>query len=141
MHFYSIASLAELRKSSYGILEPGQGARRAVPENGDLMIVPAAAFDTCGYRIGYGGGYYDKYLNKIFAAYGYKPYCMALGFACQIHTGKIPAEEHDKKMDCILTERRVIMPKEENQGKLGAIADVVEIVIELVLELVAELID
>ena len=66
---------------------------------------------------------------------------MGLAFACQINPKKIPAEEYDKKMDCILTERRVIMPKEESQGKLGAIADVVELVIEIAIELIAELID
>ena len=142
MFFYTINSWEELFPGYQGILEPqNEGREPVVPAKNDVMLVPGAVFDRAGARIGYGGGYYDKYLNKVFAAYGYKPYCMALAFACQIYNGKIPAEEHDKKMDCILTERRVIMPKEENQGKLGAIADVVEIVIELVLELVAELID
>lgn len=142
MFFYEINSWEELFPGYQGILEPqNEGREPMIPAGSDLMIVPGAVFDHKGGRIGYGGGYYDKYLNKIFAAYGYKPYCMALSFACQISAGKIPAEEHDKKMDCILTERRVIMPKEENQGKLGIIADVVEIVIEVVLELVAEAID
>ena len=86
-------------------------------------------------------GYYDRYLDKIFGAYGYCPYLIGLAFACQISPKKIPLEEHDKKMDCILTERRVIMPKEEKQGKLGAIADIVELVIEVAIELIAELLD
>ena len=50
-------------------------------------------------------------------------------------------EEHDKKIDCILTERRVIMPKEEKSGKLDIIAEVVEIAIEVGVELITELID
>jgi hypothetical protein len=66
---------------------------------------------------------------------------MALAFTCQIYGGKIPAEEHDKKMDCVLTERRVIMPRVEKGGKLDIIADVVEIAIEVGVELIAELID
>ena len=142
MFFYEIKSWDELFPGYQGILEPqNEGREPVVPASGDVMLVPGAVFDRKGGRIGYGGGYYDKYLNKVFSACGYKPYCMALAFACQICAGKIPAEEHDKKMDCILTERRVIMPKEENQGKLDIIVDVVEIVIELVLELVADLID
>ena len=66
---------------------------------------------------------------------------MGLAFACQICPKKLPAEEHDKKMDCILTERRVIMPRVEKGGKLDIIADVVEIAIEVGVELIAELID
>ena len=92
MHFYSIASLAELRKSSYGILEPGEGARRAVPENGDLMLVPAAAFDTCGYRIGYGGGYYDKYLD------GY-PDLHTIGLAYDFQMlDRLPIDDYDRSV-------------------------------------------
>lgn len=140
--FYEIQSWEDLFPGYQGILEPQNTNKEPlVPSGNHVMIVPGAVFDRKGNRLGYGGGYYDQYLDRIYEAYGHRPYCMALAFACQISPKKLPAEEHDKKMDCILTERRVIMPKEENQGKLGAIADVVEIVIELVLELVAELID
>ena len=140
--FYEIHSWEDLFPGYQGILEPQIiGKEPIVPADSDVMLLPGTVFDRKGNRIGYGGGYYDRYLERIRETYGYQPYLMALSFACQISPKKLPAEEHDKKMDCILTERRVIMPKEENQGKLGAIADVVEIVIELVLELVAELID
>ncbi|MBP3567647.1 MAG: 5-formyltetrahydrofolate cyclo-ligase [Lachnospiraceae bacterium] len=142
MFFYEIQSWEELFPGYQGILEPQiTGKEPIVPTDGDVMLLPGTVFDRKGNRIGYGGGYYDRYLERIWEGYGHKPYLMALGFACQISPKKLPVEEHDKKMDCILTERRVIMPKEENQGKLGVIADVVEIVIELGLELVADLID
>jgi len=142
MFFYTINSWEELFPGYQGILEPQTAGREpVVPAKSDVMLVPGAVFDHKGSRIGYGGGYYDKYLDKIFSAYGYCPYLMGLAFACQINPKKIPAEEYDKKMDCILTERRVIMPKEESQGKLGAIADVVELVIEIAIELIAELVD
>lgn len=142
MFFYTINSWEELFPGYQGILEPQiEGREPVVPASSDVMLVPGAVFDRKGGRIGYGGGYYDKYLHKVFEAYGYRPYCMALAFACQICKGIIPAEEHDEKMDCILTERRVIMPKEENHGKLDVIADVVEVVIEVGVELIADLID
>lgn len=142
MFFYEIKSWEELFPGYQGILEPqNTGREPIVPSGNHIMLVPGAVFDRKGNRIGYGGGYYDQYLDRIFEAYGYRPYCMALAFACQIHEGKIPAEEHDKKMDCILTERRVIMPKTENSGKLEAVADIVELVIEIGVDLICELID
>ena len=142
MFFYTINSWEELFPGYQGILEPQNTGREAVvPAKNDVMLVPGSVFDHQGGRFGYGGGYYDKYLGKLFTAYGYQPYLIGLAFACQISPKKLPVEEHDKKIDCILTERRVIMPREEKQGMLCAIADVVEIVIEVVLELLAELID
>ena len=142
MFFYEIRSWEELFPGYQGILEPQNIKKEPiVPSNDHVMIVPGAVFDRKGNRIGYGGGYYDEYLDRIFNTYGYQPYCMALAFAGQICKGKIPAEAHDKKMDCILTERRVIMPKGENQGKLDVIAGVVEIVIEVGVDLICELID
>lgn len=142
MFFYEIQSWEELFPGYQGILEPQiTGREPVVPAESDVLLVPGAVFDRKGGRIGYGGGYYDRYLEKMFAAYGYCPYLLALAFACQISPKNIPEEVHDKKMDCILTERRVIMPKKENQSKLGMIADIVELVIEIVIELVVELID
>ena len=142
MDFYEIQSWEELFPGYQGILEPQiAGKEPVIPGDGDVMLLPGAVFDRKGGRIGYGRGYYDRYWNRINSTYGSKPYLMALSFACQICPGKIPAEEHDKKMDCVLTERRVIMPKEENYGKLDIIADVVEAVIEIGIELVADLID
>lgn len=142
MEFYEIQSWEELFPGYQGILEPQiSGEEPVTPVDSDVMLLPGAVFDRKGGRIGYGGGYYDRYLDRIISTYGHCPYLMALSFACQISPKKIPAEEHDKKMDCILTERRVIMPKEENHGKLDIIADVVEAVIEIGVELVVELID
>lgn len=142
MDFYEIQSWEELFPGYQGILEPQvSGKEPVMPVDSDVMLLPGAVFDRRGGRIGYGGGYYDRYWNRINGTYGCQPYLMALAYACQIYPGKIPTESHDKKMDCILTERRVIMPKEEKYGKLDIIADVVEVAIEVVVELVVELID
>ncbi|MBQ7864366.1 MAG: 5-formyltetrahydrofolate cyclo-ligase [Lachnospiraceae bacterium] len=142
MEFYEIHSWEELFPGNFGILEPQvEDKQPVIPVDGDVMLVPGAVFDHQGSRIGYGKGYYDRYWNGIISTYGSKPYLIGLAYACQICPKKLPTEEHDKKMDCILTERRVIMPRVEKSGKLDIIADVVEIAIEVGVELIAELID
>jgi 5-formyltetrahydrofolate cyclo-ligase len=142
MFFYEINSWEELFPGSFGILEPQVEDRQPViPTDSDVMLVPGAVFDHQGGRIGYGKGYYDRYWNHLISTYGNKPYLIGLAFACQISPKKLPTEEHDKKIDCILTERRVIMPRVEKGGKLDIIADVVEIAIEVGVELIVELID
>lgn len=142
MDFYEIHSWEELFPGSFGILEPQvEEQQPVIPTDGDVMLVPGAVFDHKGGRIGYGKGYYDRYWNGLISTYGNKPYMMGLAFAGQICPKKLPVEEHDKKMDCILTERRVIMPREEKSGKLDIIADVVEVVIEVGVELIADMLD
>ena len=63
-----------------------------------LVIVPGVAFDINGYRVGYGKGYYDKYLSDK-----RQISTMALAFACQL-VDEIPYDSYDIKMDKIVTE-------------------------------------
>src|SRR5215831_12067080 len=86
---------------SLGIPEPSPAAAEVVP---DIMLVPLAAFDRAGHRIGYGAGYYDhtfSYLRKMKAVLG-----VGLAFAVQ-EIGTIPALSHDVPLDYVLTEKRV----------------------------------
>lgn len=94
----------ELERNSYGILEPKpQYIRKANPELLDLVIVPGVAFDISGYRIGYGGGYYDTFFNKLA-----KPIIsIALAFDLQI-VESVPVEDHDRPVNYIFTESRII---------------------------------
>lgn len=71
-------------------------------ENYDLVIVPVLGFDRSGNRLGYGGGYYDRLLNqnKCKNAIG-----LAYSF-CEVD--KLPAEDHDQKLDKIITEKEII---------------------------------
>ena len=84
-----------------GIPEPSPAAAEVVP---DVMLVPLAAFDASGHRIGYGAGYYDytfSHLRKAKDIVG-----IGLAFATQEIDG-VPALSHDVPLDYVLTEKRV----------------------------------
>lgn len=82
-----------------GILSPRPGAAAAVP---DLIIAPVLAFDARGHRLGQGGGYYDRTLGALGKA-GVHPPVAGLAYAGQ-QVGAVPAEDHDQRLDAILTE-------------------------------------
>ena len=81
-----------------------------IPENGelvepDLLIVPLVAFDRSGARLGYGGGFYDRSLEKL----RQKKKTIAIGFAYSgQEVSKIPTEKTDQNLDIIVTEKEII---------------------------------
>jgi 5-formyltetrahydrofolate cyclo-ligase len=92
----------ELARGQWGIREPRADAPAVDP---DVLIVPLAAFDRRGYRIGYGAGYYDLTLNALRAM---KPItAIGLAFAIQ-EIDAVPAQSYDAALDLVLTEREVI---------------------------------
>jgi 5-formyltetrahydrofolate cyclo-ligase len=89
-----------LMLGSLGIPEPSPAAAEVVP---DIMLVPLAAFDQAGHRIGYGAGHYDHtfaHLRKVKDIIG-----IGLAFAAQ-EIEAIPALSHDVALDYVLTEKR-----------------------------------
>jgi 5-formyltetrahydrofolate cyclo-ligase len=86
----------------WGIREPKAEAPEVDP---DILLVPLLAFDRAGYRVGYGGGYYDLTISTLRA----KKNATAVGiaFAAQ-QVAKVPATERDARLDLVLTEREVI---------------------------------
>lgn len=106
MRFISIVSLDELTPGYYGIMEPvsdvpvwEKGSMDTY--NDSLCIMPGLAFDRKFNRIGYGGGFYDKFLEKA------QVYKMAVCYDCQI-VERIDAQDTDIKPDMIVTDMEVI---------------------------------
>ena len=100
-----ITALSDLRTGHYGILEPSDTAEELAPENIDLILAPALSCDRSGYRLGYGGGYYDRFLAKTHAA------CAALCASARL-ADALPHEDFDRRCDYIITEREVLHPHE-----------------------------
>ena len=105
MHFYRIGSLEELVEGYKGIREPDGTSERYEEERrverGErvLMIMPGVAFDLRRNRIGYGKGFYDKYLADKEEL---QIYSIGIGFPCQM-VEEIPAEENDIKSYQVIT--------------------------------------
>lgn len=104
MEFYAVDSLDELRFGYKGIREPQENPIKRFfykKQDNTIMIVPGVAFDMKGYRVGYGKGYYDKYLSerRMISTF-------ALSYAFQI-LEHIPSDSYDIKMDKIITEELV----------------------------------
>ncbi len=65
MEFHYITSFDDLKPGMFGVLEPDEGLEIVTDFDGCLMIVPAMQFDINGYRLGYGKGYYDRYMSRF----------------------------------------------------------------------------
>lgn len=91
-----------LVRGPFGIFQPSSDADEVDP---DIVLVPLAAFDRAGHRIGYGRGYYDRTLENLRAVK--KMTVIGVAFAVQeIET--VPRLPHDEQLDCVLTERELI---------------------------------
>ena len=95
-----VPSMESLTEGAYGILTVREELRRIVPpEQIDCVIVPGTAFSGTGERLGLGGGFYDRFLRRCPNAHR-----IALAFSFQL-VEKLPTEQHDIKVDQIITER------------------------------------
>jgi 5-formyltetrahydrofolate cyclo-ligase len=92
----------ELASGVWGIREPKPESPEVFP---DIMLVPLAAFDRTGHRIGYGAGYYDMTIARIRAMKSVTT--IGLAFAVQ-EIGKVPATPFDQQLDLVLTENETI---------------------------------
>lgn len=101
MEFFLYAEGTSLRSGNYGIPEP-DCQEKLQPDEKTLIIMPGAVFSEEGDRIGYGGGYYDKYLSKYSCC---RTCAAAYGFQV---VKELPAEVHDIRPEFIVTEEKVI---------------------------------
>lgn len=92
-------------KGTLGILEPVGKMPVVATGNIEGFLIPALAFDRNGTRLGRGKGFYDRTLTQ---SSGLK---VGLAWHCQLSTSEIPSEEHDIKMDVIITEREILKLK------------------------------
>lgn len=99
MEIYEITDTSQLRPGAYGILEPDikQASFISEQNEADIILVPALAFDKSGYRLGYGAGYYDRFLdgNSISA--------VGFAFSCCV-CESLPHEQKDKSVNYLITE-------------------------------------
>lgn len=101
MEALEITDMSQLKPGMYGILEPAEGCRLIRPSEIDLAFVPCLSCGRDRMRIGYGGGYYDRYL----AAAGFKTAALCRE---KMLEEKIPAEKWDLRMDMVITENQYI---------------------------------
>lgn len=94
----------DLEPGTFGILEPKKNKIGIIePEKIDFIVVPGVVFDSSKNRIGYGAGYYDRFLSKT------RRGCIKAGLAFEMQiASRIPAEEWDVSLDLIVTEERII---------------------------------
>jgi 5-formyltetrahydrofolate cyclo-ligase len=97
MNFFNWSKNEPLKINKYGIPEP-ISANVVYP---DILLIPLSAFDNRLYRIGYGGGYYDRYIKKIKKRK--KIITIGLAYSFQ-RVKKIPINKHDVKLDYVVTD-------------------------------------
>lgn len=107
MDFFSIQSLEETVVGSMGILEPQKGSP-AFPQDGAVILIPGLAFGMDGSRLGYGGGYYDRFLGRLGGKQEKR--CLKIGIAYDFQIFEtLPKEPHDCLLDRILTPTQTIV--------------------------------
>ncbi|MGM0640392.1 MAG: 5-formyltetrahydrofolate cyclo-ligase [Thermotogota bacterium] len=99
MIFHLVKDLDDFSKGNFNIMEP---KTKVFQGHIDLFLIPGVAFSPHQYRIGYGGGFYDKYISKNVN----KSKLIGIAFDLQI-IENLPVEKHDQKLDMIITNKGV----------------------------------
>ncbi|MBR5203493.1 MAG: 5-formyltetrahydrofolate cyclo-ligase [Clostridia bacterium] len=100
MEFFKTESVGDLQYGMYHILEPKATCKKFIPKDNDIIIVPALSVDENGNRIGYGKGYYDKFL-KDFNGVSICP-CYE-----ELMADTLPTDENDIKVNIIATQNQL----------------------------------
>lgn len=102
MEFLKADCVGDLELGSYKLLEPKTTCKKYKPKENDLIIVPALSVDKNKHRIGYGKGYYDRFLKDFNGV----SICPCYSEMC---TEKLPADEYDIKVSYVATDKEVIL--------------------------------
>ncbi len=101
MSFYKVTDLSELKSDAFNIKAPDGTTQLFSPQPSDIIIVPAMAYDSKGFRLGYGKGYYDRFLLNFLG--------IRVGLCySEFITDKLPRGRFDMSVDIIVTEKKVI---------------------------------
>ena len=100
INFFMYQKDTELIKNKFSILEPKNKDEVIFPK---IIFIPLLGYSKSGFRLGYGGGYYDKYLSKNGVGDVKK---IGIAFSFQ-EVEEIPVEDHDERLDWILTEKHL----------------------------------
>ena len=103
MHFYKWEKHDVLQINKFGMLEPFKSLKNIVP---NVMLIPLLAYDNKNNRLGYGGGFYDRYLKKYLKTYN-NILTIGIAFSFQKYH-KLPVSNNDVKLDYILTEKGIV---------------------------------
>ena len=102
MEFYKYSFKDELYLNKYGIPEP----KKKKIVHPDILFVPLVGFDDRLYRLGYGGGYYNRYLNKLEKIKNFISIGLAFSFQ---KINRVPNDVFDKKLDMIITTNKIYL--------------------------------
>lgn len=100
MEVYQIQNMNDLKVGAYGILEPKSKCAHITPEEIQLGIIPCMTCSIDGIRLGYGGGYYDRYLEDT-------DFPRVVLCREKLTEKEIPHDIHDKKMHIVITEQEI----------------------------------
>lgn len=102
LQFRKLETFSQLESVFYGLYEPNEDNTKVISgQEIDLLLVPGLSFNSRGFRLGFGGGYYDRFLQQ------YQGKTVSLAFSIQVVEG-IPVEEHDLPVAKIITNKEVI---------------------------------
>ena len=101
MDFYLVSDLDELENGKFGIREPREDAIPITDLANAMILVPAFSFDGSGHRIGYGGGYYDRYLNT------HKIHSVGVAYE-EFLRDSLPYDDLDAAVDTVVTEKEIL---------------------------------
>jgi 5-formyltetrahydrofolate cyclo-ligase len=102
MAFFLYERGQTMARNKFGIWEPAE-AKQVSPS---VIVVPVVAADAHGNRLGWGHGYYDKYLSTA----GKLPITIGLCYEFQMHYGTLPTEPHDQPLNYVVTENKIYKP-------------------------------
>ena len=102
INFYEPKNAQDMQMNSWQIWEPVPAKSRAVQvQELSGLLIPGIVFDRRGYRLGWGRGYYDRYLEKA------KPCTVGVAFSVQISETSLPTDDHDVAVDWLITETEI----------------------------------